>query len=96
MSSATHDGTGPASLWLDVQMWQPLRGVLHPITEIECDVPDPLPEGFDEWHGWAEACLMEVALRDGWQHGRYTYTIQERDGTDHPVRDLGKDVWDYE
>ncbi|BBG04676.1 MULTISPECIES: hypothetical protein [Pseudonocardia] len=96
MGSTTTGGAGLESLWLDVQMWQPLRGVLHPISEIECDIPDPLPEGFDEWHDWAEACLLEVARRDGWQHGRYTYTIQERDGTDHPVRDLGKDVWDYE
>lgn len=84
------------NLWLDVQAWQPLRGTLHPISEIECDVPDPLPAAPDEWGAWAEACLLEVARRDGWQQGRYFYTIQERDHLGHPARELGNDFWEYE
>ncbi|MBP2365753.1 hypothetical protein [Pseudonocardia parietis] len=84
------------NLWLDVHMWQPLRGALHPISEIECDMPDPLPHDYDEWHAWAEAVLLGIAARDGWQHGRYFFTIQERDETGHPVQELGKDFWDYE
>lgn len=84
------------NLWLDVHQWHPLRGALHPISEIECDVPDPLPQGFDEWHDWAMTRLLEVARRDGWQHGRYFFVIQERDVTGHPMRELGKDFWDFE
>lgn len=83
------------NLWLDVHMWHPLRGALHPISEIECDVPDPLPQGFEEWHAWAETRLLEVARRDRWQHGRYFFTIQERDETGSQLRELGSDFWEY-
>ena len=84
-----------SSLWLDVQMWQPLRGNMLPISDVECESPDPAPTSPQDWHGWAGECLREVADKDGWQPGRYHFTIQQRDSEGRPLEDLGQGFWEW-
>jgi hypothetical protein len=83
------------SLWLDVHQWQPLRGNLHPIADVECEPPDPAPETPDAWHDWAAACLAEVADKERWVSGRYHFTIQERDDEGHALDEIAQGYWEW-
>lgn len=83
------------NLWLDVHMWQPLRGNLHPIADVECETPEPPPHNPDEWHEWAGECLREVADKDNWQSGRYHFTVQERDGDGRSTKEHAQGFWEW-
>ncbi|MGD9987498.1 hypothetical protein [Pseudonocardia sp.] len=82
-------------VWLDVQMWTPLRGSMHPFTDIECDVPDPVPDVPLVWERWALDHLAAVASHDGWQPGRYHYTAERRDRGGHAVEVFARGYWEW-
>ncbi|TCK20290.1 hypothetical protein [Pseudonocardia endophytica] len=83
------------SLWLDVHQWQPLRGNLHPIADVECEPPDPAPDSPAGWHDWAGECLTEVADKDRWQSGRYHFTVQERDDEGRNLNEIAQGYWEW-
>ena len=82
-------------VWLDVQMWTGLRGSLQPLTDIECDAPQPAPDRLLSWEQWAVEHLTAVAARESWQAGRYHYTAERRDGAGHPVEVFARGYWEW-
>lgn len=70
-----------------------LRGSLHPIADVECEVPDPAPRSPQEWHEWADECLREVADKDNRQSGRHHFTVQERDDDGRSLQELAQGFW---
>jgi hypothetical protein len=85
-------------VWIDVQMWTALRGNFHPFLEIECDVPDggPAADDVDAWRERAVATLTRVADADGWQSGRYHYTVERRDPAGRALEVFVQGVLDLE
>ena len=82
-------------VWLDVQMWTPLRGTFHPFTDVVCEPPDPLPAAVDGWQVWATAQLGAVAGQQRWQPGRYHYSAEQRDEGGQPLTVFVRGVWDH-
>ncbi|WP_181783706.1 hypothetical protein [Pseudonocardia pini] len=93
--SGRHARPLPETLDIDVQMWTSLRGHMHDFTTVVCDSPDPAPRDADEWHRWAEAHLLAVADRDGWQPGRYHFRAEIKDAVDRTAEVLTQDHWEY-
>jgi hypothetical protein len=87
-----------SDVWIDVQMWTALRGNFHPYLEIECDVPDggPAADDVDAWRERAVATLTRVADADGWQSGRYHYTVERRDPAGRVLEVFVQGVLDLE
>lgn len=82
-------------VWLEVQMWTPLRGQLRPFTEVICDAPDPLPTDATTWQDWAAAYLDVVAAHDDWQAGRYHYSAERRDEGGHTLQVFARGYWEW-
>lgn len=81
-------------VWLDVSMAMKLTGSFHPLTEIGCDVPVPVPAAPDEWQQWATAQLAKVADYEAWQPGHYSYSVSRRDDQDRPVEVFTRGQWE--
>lgn len=81
-------------VWLDLQMWTGLRGHLQPFTDVGCDAPDPPPHDTQGWQDWATAYLDVVARNEGWQPGRYHYTVERRDEQDHILQVFARGYWE--
>ncbi len=81
-------------VWLDVRMRAGLRGHFHPFTDVMCDAPDPLPAEPAGWQDWATAYLDAVAAKDGWQPGRYSYSVERRDEGGHALETYVRGQWD--
>jgi hypothetical protein len=94
-SGPRHARALPEELTIDVQMWTPLRGNLHPFTSVVCETPDPAPRDGDEWKRWAAASLLAVADRDHWQPGRYYFRAEITDDADRTAEVLAQDHWEY-
>lgn len=82
-------------VWLDVQMWTGLRGSLQPLTDIECDAPRPVPDSVLGWERWAVEQLAVVAVKEGWQPGRYHYTAEHRDRSGHTDEVFARGYWEW-
>lgn len=83
-------------VFLDVQMWTPLRGNYRPFTDVVCDAPDPAPTDVITWQHWAHDHLAAVAGHDGWQPGRYHFSVEHRDDADHTLQVFARGLWDYQ
>jgi hypothetical protein len=83
------------TVWLDVQMWTPMRGRMHPFTTVVCDAPDPAPRTTADWQTWAAAYLEIVAGKDDWQPGRYHYTAELRDDGGRTAQVFTRGQWNW-
>jgi hypothetical protein len=83
------------TVWLDVQMWTPLRGNFHPFLDVVCEAPDPAPAVEGEWRQWASAHLAAAAEHEQWQPGRYHYTAELRDDNGRQVEVKVRGIWEW-
>jgi len=84
------------AVWIDVSAPMPLTGNFHPLTEIKCEPPEPVPDRTDDWQLWAAGQLAAVAEYESWQPGRYAYTIAIRDDENRPVEVFTRGQWALE
>ncbi len=82
-------------VWIDVGMWTGLSGSVQPFIDVECNPPTEEPDGPAEWQSWARSHLSQVADQDGWQPGRYHYTVERRDPSGRQTGTLAQDFWDW-
>lgn len=83
-------------IWLDVAAAVKLSGNFHPLTEIQCEPPEPTPLSGSEWQMWAVGQLAVVAEYESWQPGRYRYTVQDRDDEGRPCAVHANGLWDLD
>lgn len=82
------------AVWLDVSATMALTGNFHPLTEIRCDPPEPVPATEADWQQWASGQLAVVAEYESWRPGRYAYTVAVRDTEDRPVETFTRGLWE--
>jgi hypothetical protein len=83
------------AVWIDVSMWTGLSGKVQPYVEVECEQPEPEPADPAGWQGWAQEHLDHVATEDGWQPGRYHFSVQRRDPSGRALNTFARGVWQW-
>lgn len=82
------------AVWLDVAAPMGLTGNFHPLADLECEPPQPVPDTPHGWQRWAAGQLAAVAAQEAWQPGRYAYTVSIRDDGNRSVDVLTHGQWE--